>query len=322
MDAITHGLVGGLLARLGPTEKLGGAATAVGATAAVLPDLDYILFLQGPGAYFCHHRGATHSLALGLLLTAFVALFANAATGKRAFGAFFGVALAGFLSHLLLDFLTPFGTRVLFPFSDHRLAFDVLGLIDPWLSLIAFVAIAVGFSPRHRARAALFGLALVVGYIGGCFAVRQLALEKTREAAGEIAGVQRIEVLPVPMLPFAWYGIVDAKAAYYVYDVRGARVTPVTIVTKSVESRWVRKVREDPVAEPFLQAIRLPVIEEQVDEFGCHHIQVHDLGLELAAGRRLFVLKADISPAPQGAPPEEEQVGLHVVLSDDAEAGD
>ncbi|GEM_PF-3928614 len=312
MDAITHGLIGGLIARLGPTEKLGGAATAVGALSAALPDLDYALLLAGPGAYYCHHREATHSLVGGIVIATIVAGLANVATGKKAFGTFWLVALAGFLSHILLDALTPFGTLVFFPFSDRRLAGDVLGFIDPWLSLIVFAATAVGFSPRHRARAALFGLALVVGYVGGCFGVRQLALSSTREEAQGIQGVQRIEVLPVPMLPFVWHGVVDSKGAYYVFEVRGGKTTIVRILTKAVETPWVQKVRKDPVAVPFFKATRFPVIEDTVDESG-HHIAVHDLGLELATGRRYFVLRADLEPL------NDEIVQIQVYLSDPAE---
>ncbi|MEK7866215.1 MAG: metal-dependent hydrolase [Planctomycetota bacterium] len=311
MDAITHGLVGGLIARLGPTEKLGGSATAVCAVSAVLPDLDYALLLAGPGAYYCHHREATHSLVAGIVFATIIAALAVAATGKKAFGTFWGLALAGFLSHVLLDALTPFGTLAFFPFSDRRLAGDVLCLVDPWLSCIAFGATAIGFSPRHRARAALFGLALVVGYVGGCFGVRQLALEKTQEEAKGIQGKSRIEVLPVPMLPFVWHGVVDAKAAYYVFEVRGSKSTLVRVLTKAVETPWVQKVRKDPFAESFFKATRFPVIEDTVDEFG-HHIAVHDLGLELATGRRLFVLKADLDPM------NDEIVQIQVLLRDAA----
>lgn len=313
MDAITHGLVGGLIARLGPTEKLGGAATAVGAIAAAIPDLDYALFVAGPGAYYCHHREATHSIVGGIVIATMVAGFANVATGKKAFAAFWGVALAGFLSHVLLDALTPFGTLVFFPFSDRRLAGDVLCFVDPWISSIVFAATAIGFSPRHRARASLFGLALVIGYVGGCFGVRQLALARTQEEAKGFQGVQRIEVLPVPMLPFVWHGVVDAKAAYYVFEVRGAKTTVVRVLTKAVETPWVQKVRKDPIAAAFLKATRFPVIEDRVDEFG-HHISVHDLGLELVTGRRFFVLKADLEPL------NDEIVQIQVLLRDAADS--
>ena len=151
MDAITHGLVGALIARLGPTEKLGGSATAVCAVSAVLPDLDYALLLAGPGAYYCHHREATHSLVAGIVLATIVAAIATAATGKKAFGTFWGLALAGFLSHILLDALTPFGTLAFFPFSDRRLAGDVLCLVDPFR-----IRVFVDAPQKRRARVRLW----------------------------------------------------------------------------------------------------------------------------------------------------------------------
>lgn len=311
MDAITHGLVGGLIARLGPTEKLGGVATAVGAIAAALPDVDYALFVAGPGAYYCNHRTVTHSVLGALVIATVVAAFGNAASGRKAFGAFWGVALAGVLSHIVLDALSPFGALVFFPFTERRLAFDVLNIVDPWVSLIAFVATAVGFSARHRARAALFGLALLVGYVGGCLVVRHLALERTREEAKGILGVQRVAVLPVPMLPFSWYGVVDAKGAYYVYEVRGSKSDLVRVVEKALDTRWVQAVRQDPVSAPYFRVARFPVIEEKLSEMG-HRVQVHDLGLELAAGRPYFVLKSELDE-------DANVLQIRVLLRDEGE---
>lgn len=295
MDAITHGLVGALLARLGPTEKLGAGATACAVVCAVLPDVDYALLAAGPAAYYIHHREVTHSLLAGLVLASVVAGLATAAT-RKGFGTLWGVSFAGFLSHVLLDACTPFGTELLYPFSHERFAWDVLFLVDPWLSAIVFIAVGVGFAPKWRSRAALWGLALVVGYIGGCAVARQVALQRTRAEMEGVPGVQRVDALPVPGNPLAWRGVVTTKAAYYGCVWHGAGGRPVRqFAERAFETLWVKAAEKDPVVDAFLATARFPQMHDSVDESG-HHIEVHDWYLEMALGRPYFVLRVEVDP--------------------------
>lgn len=292
MDAITHGLAGALIARLGPSEKLGAGATACAVVCAVLPDVDYALLLVSPDAYYLHHREVTHSLLGGLVLATVVAAVAYAAA-RKGFWAFWGVSFAGFLSHVLLDACTPFGTELLYPFSHARFAWDVLFLVDPWFSAVVFLAVAVGFAPKWRSRAALWGLALAIGYIGGCAVARQVALQRTRKEMEGVRGVQRVDALPVPGNPLAWRGVVTTKAAYYGFVWHGAGGRPVReVAERAFETLWVLSAEKDPIVDEFLRTARFPQMHDQVDESG-HHLEVHDWYLELAMGRPYFVLRVE-----------------------------
>lgn len=113
MDAITHLLVGRLLAT-GLDPGLGALATVF----AVLPDADTLTWAVPRLRRYLAHRGATHSLAFGVLASALAGgLFAL--MGWSSFGAAFLVALAGFLTHVTLDVLN-WGCLLLWPFSRRR----------------------------------------------------------------------------------------------------------------------------------------------------------------------------------------------------------
>lgn len=105
----------------------GGAAAALGAAClgALLPDIDHPGSLLSRGAgpagavpgLFLRHRGPTHSLAAALAAWA-GASWLCAARGLPAAAAL--AALLGYLSHLLLDALTPGGVPLLWPLSGRR----------------------------------------------------------------------------------------------------------------------------------------------------------------------------------------------------------
>jgi inner membrane protein len=125
MDTVTHGLTGWLVARALPDEWKGehpGTATAIVTLGSVLPDADNAASLLGSELYLRIHRGLSHSL-LGIAVSSFVValLFARYGRWKDAKRLFL-LALAGQVSHVVLDLLNAYGTQILQPFSDARLS--------------------------------------------------------------------------------------------------------------------------------------------------------------------------------------------------------
>lgn len=99
------------------------AVVALAIAAALLPDLDVLFLLLGPGA--ASHRGLSHSL---LFATASAGLLALAARPlvRAPLGRLFAVLLVAALSHLLLDFLMGAGPPIR-PFAP----FDERGFLAP-----------------------------------------------------------------------------------------------------------------------------------------------------------------------------------------------
>jgi inner membrane protein len=122
---LTHGLVGGALAPLGPPSVPRAALAATLAGLAVLPDLDVLAFSLGiPYAHWLGHRGVSHSLAFALALAAIVAVGAQRRWRMPARDTWllFGLLAAATASHGVLDALTDGGLGVAFlaPFDDTR----------------------------------------------------------------------------------------------------------------------------------------------------------------------------------------------------------
>ncbi|MGE5188668.1 MAG: metal-dependent hydrolase [Gemmatimonadota bacterium] len=197
MDTVTHGLTGWLIARAVPTEKNGKAATAAVVLGSVLPDADHVASFFGSEAAVRFHRGISHSFAGVAVSSLLVALLFYRFGKWKDLKKLYLLTLAGQLSHIALDVITSYGTQVLQPFSDARVSFDLLFIID--LLFTGIVAAGIWLSRRHRpamARGALAALALYVGFT----AVLHARAEDAVRAAAERNGVPVVAVAALPRL--------------------------------------------------------------------------------------------------------------------------
>lgn len=273
MDTVTHGLAGWLAARAVPTEQYGREATAALVVASVLPDADNVASFLGSELYLKLHRGISHGFA-GVALTSLLVAFLIYRFGKwKDLRRLYLLALTGQLLHIALDLLNSYGTQILQPFSDARVSFDILFVID--LVFTGIIAAGLLLS-RRRPAPARVAMAVLAGYVGFAAVLHDRAEEAVRSAArrhgipvvssaalprlGEIAvgrdpaglrlvgeawAQQEMEGLanlpipehknrfPLPAGPFAWNGFVDDGMTYLRAD-----VDP---VTGAVE--WKQRVR-------------------------------------------------------------------------------
>ena len=155
-------------------RRLGNRALAWGALIGVLPDLDAVPLPFSDTAWMLWwHRGPGHSLAV----MAVVSLLAGRWLAKRwkreKIGRFVaaGFVFAVWVSHVLLDCFTVYGTAVGWPLPVPRVAFNLLFIIDPMFTAplivttcwLAFLRTKKQVPKRRRLNA--WGLGLAAGYV-------------------------------------------------------------------------------------------------------------------------------------------------------------
>lgn len=178
MDPITQGALGATFSQsataanllVEPADqtrrRLGGIAL-LGLLSGMAPDLDIlILSTTDPLLSLEFHRHFTHALAFipfGALICAGVLFLAvrRSLSFKQAYLA----CLFGYGSHGLLDACTTYGTQLLWPFSDVRIAWNNVSVVDPFFT-IPVALFAVLAWRRSAPRLALFGLAWALLYLG------------------------------------------------------------------------------------------------------------------------------------------------------------
>lgn len=198
MDTVTHGLTGWLLAKAVPTEKWGREAKAAVVAGALLPDLDNVASLFGNEFFIRFHRGLSHSF-LGIAVTSLLValLLFRFGRWKNGPGLYF-LLLGGQLSHVALDLLNAYGTQIFQPFSDARVSFDLLFVVD--LAFTAILVAGLWFSRfRLRPAPARIAFAALSAYVGFATLLHFRA-EATLVEAARRDGIRVAETWALPRL--------------------------------------------------------------------------------------------------------------------------
>jgi inner membrane protein len=212
MDTFTHGLAGSALARIAvsadsPSERAGASAALwIGAVAAMLPDLDILLFPSRLD-YLQDHRSWTHSFLVLPVLALAVAVAAKPFLGGARLRILWLFASIGIASHILLDWITSFGTMFWTPISRTRYALDWIFVLDPVFTGVAVSTLVLSLVFRSRGRRiALAGCTVLAAYVGACGLLHARALATWRRLDEPPAGA-RVAVLPQFLSPFRWMAV-------------------------------------------------------------------------------------------------------------------
>ena len=168
MDVLTHGLLGGAAAQATASREEARLAALVGLAAGMLPDADALLGSSSdPLRVIELHRHFTHALVFvpfGALLATLLLRLVPPVRRGLSFAGTYRFALLGYLPAGLLDACTSYGTHLWWPFSDQRVAWSVIAIVDPLFSLTLAAALVAGVA-RRRAAPARLGLALAAAYL-------------------------------------------------------------------------------------------------------------------------------------------------------------
>ena len=197
MDPLSQVTIGAVAAQATkPSRFL--AATLAGAVGGLLPDADVLIRSSAdPLLFLDFHRHFTHALAFvpigGALAAVLCCLLSR---GRVAFREMFLPATIGWATHGLLDACTSYGTYLYWPFSNERVAWHLISIVDPLFTLPLVVGM-IWAVRRRSARIARAFLLLALAYIGLCAfqldraegVYRQVLLDRGHD-------VQAIEVKP------------------------------------------------------------------------------------------------------------------------------
>ena len=238
MDSITQMALGGVIAEAGFRDKLGGKAVVLGCLGGMLPDLDIVtgVILADPWVHLTVHRGITHSL--------FVVPFSSAVLawifwrwGKRA-ASFWWWYLLAFLvlfTHPLLDCCTSYGTQIFAPFSDERIAWNCVSIVDVFytvpllLTLVCCSFVKKWWPRRHTLWIGVGALFLTTAYLVYGSWNHDLALNRTlADADSKNVTILRAEVYPQFTTVWVWRTVVKTPDGFLLgrtNTLMGERVT-------------------------------------------------------------------------------------------------
>ena len=222
MDPVSQGAFGAIFAQTISNKKKLLVGSILGCIAGLAPDLDiFIRSTTDPLLKLEFHRQFTHALVFipigALLVTLFSRVFfKNYLSWKETY--FF--CFLGYATHGLLDACTSYGTQLLWPFSDVRISWNNISVIDPLLTIpvITFVITTILSKNKLIPFLGIFYIFLYLGF--------GLIQENRAEEVGKsIAFMRGHESKRLTMKPslgnlFLWKTIYEDKGFYYVDAVR------------------------------------------------------------------------------------------------------
>lgn len=233
VDLITQGLAGTVLAQSVAGRANIRIATALGLAAGVLPDADVLIrSAENPLLTLEFHRHFTHALAFVPVGALLVSLLAWPLLYRRlGFASIYGFALLGYLPGGILDACTSYGTQLLWPFSDTRIAWNIIAIVDPVFTALLLCSITIGLIKASPVPARI-GVILALSYLS----VGVLQRERAQQLALGLAqqrghSVKRLEVKPTLGNLLLWRSIYSSEGRFHVDAIRagfghGVRVYP------------------------------------------------------------------------------------------------
>ena len=159
MDVISQAIFGSSLSQSFANDKVQQfSAFLIGALAGMAPDLDVLIrSSDDPLLFLEFHRQFTHSLIFipfGALVCTF--LFYPFIKKKLRFLQVYLFSFLGIATHGLLDACTSYGTQLFWPFSNERVSWSIVSIVDPFFTIpiIIFIWIAIHRNNRSYARVA------------------------------------------------------------------------------------------------------------------------------------------------------------------------
>lgn len=202
--------------RMGPRR-----AAIAGGILGTLPDLDVLIRYNDPVDSFIMHRGWSHSLVVQAIVTplfgeAMVRLF-RVLRDQRML-TYIAVYLC-LSTHALLDALTVYGTKLLWPLSMEPYAVGSVFIIDVLYTLPLLVAMIWALSQKSWSprigRVVASGLILSTAYQAWCFAAQQVVTHRATALLEQhqISSDQMLAI-PTPFNSYLWRVIVLQEDRY------------------------------------------------------------------------------------------------------------
>jgi inner membrane protein len=224
MDLVTQVVLGAAVGEVVLGKKAGNKAILWGAIGGLIPDLDVLItpFFNDVDGLFVH-RGFSHSVVFSFILAPLIGWLAYIIHQKNINASKFDWIKLLFwatFTHPILDYMTTYGTGAFWPFSDYRVEFSNVGIVDLFYTLPLILVLAVimfiNRSSQLRRKLIMSVVFLTTAYLGAT-AVNKLYVNSVFKNAFAEKNIEyeRFKTSALPLSNFLWMGLAETDSGYY-----------------------------------------------------------------------------------------------------------
>ena len=225
MDPLSQGAVGAAFAQSSANKKNIFKIGVIGFLAGLAPDLDILIKSStDPILFLEYHRQFTHSLffiPFGSLIVALM-LFPFVKSSMSIKTVYYS-SLLGYATHGLLDACTSYGTQLFWPFSNERVTWNNISIVDPLFTIPVVILVVIAIKTKKKIFS-FFSIGWIIFYLSLGF----IQYERALLAAVELAQVrghspERLTLKPSFGNLILWKSIYQHKETFYVDAIRAAQ---------------------------------------------------------------------------------------------------
>ena len=229
MDSLTQIVLGAACGEIALGKKIGNKALLFGAIGGTIPDLDVFIgrFLYGNEIQaMAFHRGFMHSILFAVLGSFLFGLITyklyNSGIRKETTSLHNWIWLffLSIFTHPLLDCFTPYGTQLFTPFSNYRVAFNTISVVDPLYTIPFLLSLIIMmFFNRNRTRRTWWlktGIYLSSAYM--IFTIfNKIYMDSVFKKSFEKANINinRFSAQPTIFNNILWYSVAETDTQYH-----------------------------------------------------------------------------------------------------------
>lgn len=226
MDSFTQAALGAAVGEAVLGKKIGNKGAITGAIIATIPDLDVVFYLfYDSFDMLSIHRGYSHSILfsfIGAFLIAYI-LQRIKWTSKVSYQKLWFFTWIALFTHMLLDAFTSYGTQLYLPFSDKRVGFDSINVVDPIYTLPLLIGLLfslfINKNKPSRAASNYIGIVISTFYLLYTLGVKNHVNNLLRkDLASENIAYKSILTMPVGVANINWYGIAKTNDSLYMRE--------------------------------------------------------------------------------------------------------
>ncbi|WAC02687.1 metal-dependent hydrolase [Lacinutrix neustonica] len=228
MDSLTQIVLGAACGEAVLGKKIGNKALLFGALGGTIPDLDVFIgnLLYGNKIdAMLFHRGFMHSIlfsVLGAFLCGWL-VFKLYNFGKRIKTTtqkeWILLFFWSLFTHPILDCFTPYGTQLFAPFSNYRVAFNSIAVVDPLYTLPFLIGMLVlmFFKRSSQKRSRWLRMAISISSVYLLFTlINKVYIDSVFEKSLAENNIvyTRYSTQPTLLNNILWYGIAETETEY------------------------------------------------------------------------------------------------------------
>ena len=222
MDPISQGTVGAAFAQSTANKENILRIGIIGFLAGLAPDLDVLIRSSNdPILFLEYHRQFSHSLffiPFGSLIVALLIFLVG--KGSMGFKTVYVASFLGYATHGLLDACTSYGTQLFWPFSNERVTWNNISIVDPIFTIPVIILVAIAITKKKR----IFSF-FAIGWIAFYLSLGFVQYERALSAAMQLAdsrghNAQRLTLKPSFGNLILWKSIYQHEETFYVDAIR------------------------------------------------------------------------------------------------------